>query len=195
MKENDRIEIVNTINDNINYDDIELNATKDEINKLLENEFVKKYLLLKDYLRISTEVNEDNERKRKEEIYNNFLNKLYSNPNCEHDGWIYTGSYSKVNNDNGHESRTFWTSSENDKNFSFNCYECLECGKVVRAYDYENFEKTHYVLKKYAFSSELVDCARKYRRLYYESLFSNETIDALNDVVEEFNIAELKLKK
>lgn len=107
---------------------------------------------------------------------------------CEHDIWMYYGSYETFYNDYCSCVEFFNIPNERDDNFSFNNYICLECGRVIRINDWKDFENNHIVLKsnhsKYNF-----DCFNdylKYQKIYYELLYSYPVSEANDMIVEEF---------
>ena len=151
MKEEDRLIIVDIINGIKNIYNM-LNEKLHERNNLLQDEKVKKYIQLEDeiiklekYLSENHLNLEDTETKVVNSIFS--LNTFY-NPSCEHDTWIYVGSYFLAPD---YINKGVWEcncENENVEEFEYNKYQCLDCKKNVKVKDYKKFEQEHVVLKK-----------------------------------------------
>lgn len=74
----------------------------------------------------------------------------------------------------------------NESNFSYefanNYYTCLECGVNACIFDWEEFERKHFVLKN---QNEFVNISY-YIKLYYQLLYTNTVKEAQKIVIEEF---------
>lgn len=108
---------------------------------------------------------------------------------CHHQIWIYTGSYFERFY-NGIGYFPFRCDDEQNKNFSYNEYACLECGEIIRVSNWEEFEQTHIVLK----NSEDIDI-EKYMELYYQLLYTHSIEESQSLVTLEFNKNILEPKK
>lgn len=109
---------------------------------------------------------------------------------CEHDIWLYSGSYCSVFYKNLGYMHYSCCYDEESKDFAYNVYKCLECGKKIEIKDWEIFEEKNFVLK----NLEDID-VEKYIVLYYQLLYSNSIDRAKELVIEKFNKDSLMPKK
>ena len=115
---------------------------------------------------------------------------------CPHDIWLYTGSYNLIIDPRGEHNHYNLVFDETAKNFDYNEYCCLECGKTVQEKNWQEFEKNHLVLKNrdYRFGDEY---SNKYFKLLYEK---NSIEEAQKEIINSFYekkaaIQILRLKK
>lgn len=189
MKEEKRLEIISKINEKKQEQKL-LNIMRRQVEELEKVQIIKKYLYLIDKIN-HLENNQQDFVSSNELINSMFSNNLEKN-NCEHEIWFYEGSYYKVE-DLWHENHYFFkTDSEEHANFSYNRYICAECQEQVDASDWEEFEKTHFVLKNQ--DCELNYDIEEYINLYYQLLYNNNSCDAKNLLIEKFNNKEKSIK-
>lgn len=188
MKEKDRQLIVERIQKDI------------EERKLLQEKYNKLQNLLMDpqvlaYISLSEDIKKIERRqsiikKSLKEIINIEFNKALNNnikdkkiSPCNHETWIYQGSFS-IENDLWYDCEyELLVENETDKEFKFNRYMCLECGKSIKVPDWQKFESKHYVLKNY---DKHHDCTY-YRNLYYQYLYKLSIEKSKNHIIDEFN--------
>lgn len=114
---------------------------------------------------------------------------------CDHDVWLYAGSYYSYTNFENEEDFVIYHSEnlgDSRHVFSHNKYVCLECGKKVDIPKscFEEFEDSHFVLK----SQEYIDI-EYYQNLYYQFLYHNyDFSDARKLVIDIFNKINNKSK-
>lgn len=109
---------------------------------------------------------------------------------CNHQIWMYTGSYSEI----FYQTIGYYNTpcdNEESECFLHNEYICLECGEIIRVSNWEEFEQSHIVLK----NMEDIDI-EKYMALYYQLLYTHSIEEAQNLIIQEFNknITEPKKK-
>lgn len=144
--------------------------------------------------------------KKLEELKNNTSVKLYfdlleeiknlENQNiefdsCDHDIWVYEGSYYFLQ-DLWHGSHYYFkTNSEKNDAFSHNTYICLNCNSKIDIDEWKKFEKTHIVLKN---QNKDIDI-NYYKSLYNQLIliYGNEL--AKEKLIEEFNKENNSSKK
>lgn len=188
MKEKDRQLIVERIQKDI------------EERKLLQEKYNKLQNLLMDpqvlaYISLSEDIKKI---ERRQSIFKNSLketiniefNRALNNRTkdkqispCNHDIWLYQGSYYMESDlwcDCEYESLV---ANETNEKFEFNRYMCLECGKSVKVSNWQDFESKHYVLKNY---DKHHDCTY-YRNLYYQYLYKLSIEKSKNHIIDEFN--------
>ena len=91
---------------------------------------------------------------------------------CMHEIWMYDGSYMVESDYYNEREWEVLVSSEDNKNFDYNRYICLECGKYFNTPNWKEFEETHFVLKNYDRSSKSISYFRElYYQLFVKSLF------------------------
>lgn len=140
-------------------------SLQNEMNELLNNDIVKRYLYLeKEVSNVS--VNSD------KKLMLDAFNSLIRNIKCNHDIWMYLGSFYYV--DDMFRSYSIKVPNERDKKFEYNLYGCLECDETVETSDYIKFESEHICLKtrKYVNIYEL-------RGLYFKYLTEMNTSEAI----------------
>ena len=98
---------------------------------------------------------------------------------CQHDIWIYEGSYK--DGDGFRPESEFRCYSEEDSDFWYNKYVCLECDEVVRTKYYKPFEEKHLVLKNRDDNN-----IELYRWLYYQKLYDTTVDEAKKYIMNEF---------
>lgn len=194
MKEKERLEVVKKVNHSMEeFDEIE--RCKIELNTLMQDEKVKRYITLKEKILAYAR----NESLFKGDLENmiryNFSWQLLlmwrdkSFRPCSHDIWIYTGSHA-VEEDSIAEHDYQWIcEDEDDVNFLYNEYECLECGEKIESRKWKDFERTHFVLKD---RNQLE--ANNYRIRYYQLLYTNPVDVSQQMIIDEFNKNKAKFK-
>lgn len=186
MTEKERLEVVKTVKQDI----AELRKIvkyEAEYAALLSDEKVKRFLQLQEEIE---KYNLGNGQKFAKDvnrmIYYEFFNRFsgIKKEQCKHDIWIYVGSYA-YNNSDPYLCKSNYNclcGDENHKAFSYNEYECLECGMKIKIEDWEEFERTHFVLKD---RNQLdVNC---YRTRYYQLLYTNPVTISQQMIIDEFN--------
>mgnify|MGYP006955377549 FL=1 len=112
-------------------------SLQNEMNELLNNDIVKRYLYLeKEVSNVS--VNSD------KKLMLDAFNSLLRNIKCNHDIWVYLGSFYYV--DDMFRSYSVRVLDESDKKFEYNLYGCLECDETIEVSDYLKFESEHLCL-------------------------------------------------
>ena len=128
MKELERLEVIKRVIEDI-YNNEYLNRKNDELSKLSKSERKKQYMILKDELEAIKTSQAILGTTKESMIETEFFWSLYSGVReetfspCKHDIWIYAGSYG-----NDFEFECY---DEEDEDFSYNSYTCLECGETV----------------------------------------------------------------
>ncbi len=147
---------------------------KKEYNNLTKTEEVKRFLELSSRLEKTKSDNESNDI-----LVARARNSVIKENCCNHDIWVYIGSYYEV--DNYERSYSIMLPNERDKKFEYNVYACLECNSRIRVTDYKEFEKTHFVLKR-------KKCVNIYelRKLYFKYLVSMKTENANKKLIKQF---------
>ena len=192
MTENNRKEIINTINKQIQEKEA-LPTKYEELKKLNTDPKIIKYLeLIKEIDKIETELKKytNSTTKNLDTSTENIINHNFENNNnsCEHNIWIYTGSsYSSK-----YPNKYLKDYLEELKHgiyktykFSHNEYECLECKKriTISKIDWENFENSHFILKIHDHIN-----IEYYRDLYYQLLYNNYDFEESRQIIiDEFN--------
>lgn len=191
MKESERKRIIKNIQNDIAEKE-SLPNKHEQVKELEKNPIVAEYLkLLEDIKQI-----EDNldyylspiDGKMRDSLEER-INKGFSwaRCSCEHDIWLYEGSYYKFTN---HENETDYSRyfSENlgwsciREKFSHNVYRCLECNKTIKTSDWEKFENTHLTLR---IPNERLDIDY-YRNFYYQLLYANTVKQSQKALIKEF---------
>ena len=166
----------------------EIEKCKIELNALMQDEKVKRYITLKE--KILAYAHNENLFKGKLEnmIHYNFTWGLRSiirdqsfGP-CSHDIWICTGSHAVEDDPRAEHDFKWICEDEEDVHFSYNEYECLECGEKIESRKWKEFERTHFVLK----DRNQVN-ANYYREVYYLLLYTNSVDVAQQKVIDEFS--------
>lgn len=116
---------------------------------------------------------------------------------CDHDIWLYVGSYyldiDKYRHEHDHLCRKLdenLNTTEGDFEYKYNEYVCLECGEKIETKEWKNFEQNRFVLKN---QSEDIDIG-KYISQYYQFLYTMNVKEAQNKVIQAFNIEKTKTK-
>lgn len=68
-------------------------------------------------------------------------------PKCQHEIWLYSGSYYTENDDYGYDYMG-QVENELDENFCFNIYKCQNCNKEIRLSNWRSFEEEHIIIKE-----------------------------------------------
>lgn len=157
-----------------------------EYDALLLDEKVKRFLQLQEKInKYNLGNGQKFEKNVNRMIYYEFFNRLCGRKKgqCKHDIWIYAGSYAYNSDPYLCEYNYYYLcDDENYRAFCYNEYECLECGRKIKISDWEEFEKTHFVLKD---RNQLnVNC---YRIRYYQLLYTNPVDISQQMIIDEFN--------
>lgn len=192
MNEKERRIVVKRVKEELKKTET-LETKSKELEELSTNEIIKRYLALKEEVeKLKSHIKIFND---KEDVINSkfgfaFINRPKSDnfTPCEHDIWIYEGSYWEFHDD--YDDYEFSVEDEHSHKFGYNKYFCLECGKTVKEPNWQEFEKTHFVLKDRNIKSEY-----SLRKLYYQLLF-NHTVDKSKELfIKEFNKKSKTLSK
>lgn len=180
MTETERLDIIKKIKEKINKNKI-LEEKNKELERLLQEESVRKYLKLQDEINTLKQEQKyftEKEEKIVELEFSYGIRKLSS---CNHDIWMYAGSCSiECDSSDGINPREVKYNTEKCSNFEYNKYVCLECGKEIKIHDWEEFENSNFVLKAN------IKNINEYRNLYYYLLFNNQVDKAQEILKEEF---------
>jgi len=197
MNEKDRRIVVKRVKKNI-QDTETLKLKTNELEQLSQNEIIIKYLELKqEVITLKNRIkgfNGDTEEMIKLEF-----NWAFASPHlekylgrCEHINniWIYCGSYEIYQDDYSEHDRECRVKSETDCCFKYNKYACLECGKIIKTSNWQEFEESHFVLKDINITN-----AYEYRYHFYQLLYRH-TIDKSKElIIKEFNKKSKKLSR
>lgn len=188
MKEYERLKVISKIAKNIE-DMNTLSEESDKLKKLEEDPKVKEYMSTKRRvagLKTKLKYFKSLDDMVSSEFEFAFHKRLDEDIEpCSHDIWIYDGSYYSFPDLFEEQPSEFRSNSENYENFKYNRYVCLECDNTVQTSDFEDFEKSNFVLKNQDDKSNLgVDF---YRSLYYEFLYKNDVIESKRQVINYFN--------
>lgn len=140
-------------------------SLQNEMNELLNNDIVKRYLYLEKEV---SNVNVNSDKK----LMLDAFNSLIRNIKCNHDFWVYLGSFYYV--DDMFRSYSVRVPDESDKKFEYNLYGCLECDETIEVSDYLKFESEHLCLKKKSFVN-----IYELRGLYFKYLTEMKTSEAM----------------
>ena len=173
MREEDRIKIINEVN-LLKEKKKKYLELKKEYDRLTKTGEVKRYLELEKKL---TD-NKDDDKNIDILITRASLNVINEN-NCDHEIWIYLGSYYEV--DDYERSYSIMLPNEKHKKFEYNVYGCLECDNRIRVTDYKEFERTHFVLKR----KEYVNIY-ELRKLYFKYVTSMNLDNAKKKLIRNF---------
>lgn len=194
MKEKERLEVVKRVKHSMEeFNEIE--KCKIELNALMQDEKVKRYITLKE--KILAYAHNENLFKGKLEnmIHYNFTWGLRSiirdqsfGP-CSHDIWICTGSHAVEDDPRAEHDFKWICEDEEDVHFSYNEYECLECGEKIESRKWKKFENKHFVLKDRNQRN-----VEYYRNLYYQLLYTNPADISQQMIIDEFNKTKVKYK-
>ena len=137
MKEKDRQLIVERIQKDIEDKKL-LQKKYDRLQALSNNPQVKEYLSLLEEIKTKERIQNTLKKSIKETINIEFNKALNNNIKdkkispCNHETWIYQGSFS-IENDLWYDCEyELLVENETDKEFKFNRYMCLECGKLIK---------------------------------------------------------------
>lgn len=184
MNEEQRIKVLRKIEKDLEKENA-LKEKKKEIEKFLEDEKIREYLKL---------VNELEQLEKEQKKFSNSKEKMIEYEfameleditgkkitNCQHEIWIYEGSYGYKENYPTGIKRVY-----DEESYKFHCnrYKCLECGKKTENYiwNWRNFEQENFVLK-----SRNIENVEFYRNLYYKLLFEYPTEEAQEKLIQEF---------
>lgn len=179
----------------------ELKEKQTELEKYKENPVVIAYLkLLKDIALLEEKYKFG--KKTEEEIIRKSFCNVCQQKKCSHPIWIYQASeYIKLYKSDKHIEDEYKRIEElfndyvaklsenyesDEPNFTFefinNYYICLECGVSAVIFNWEEFEKKHFVLKN---QNERINI-EYYRNLYYQLLYTKTVKEAQKIVIEEF---------
>lgn len=187
MTEEQRQEIVKKINIDKNKISYKL-ILEQMIKEQSQNPEVKKYLnLLNEYQYLLKEQRffDDSEKKIIDlEFIWALEDNAESKKECNHDIWMYDKSYYLSIDPWG--EKYLPCENEQHKKFAYNLYICLECGKKIRVIDWEDFEKTHDVLKNQ--SKKTNPGIHHYRMFYYENLYKHSVLESQQILKEKFNM-------
>lgn len=194
MKEKERLEVVKRVNHSMEeFNEIE--KCKIELNTLMQDEKVKRYITLKEKILAYARNESLFKGKLENMIHYNFSWRLCSMSRdqsfepCSHDIWIYTGSYGYWEDPRNEHDCIYLCDDEDSKDFYCNKYQCLECKQEVEIKDWKSFEKNNFVLKD--INQHNVEY---YRELYYQFLYSNPVEVAKQMLIDEFNKNKVKSK-
>ena len=200
MTDEFRKQIINKIHEEIEEKN-SLDSKYQEVEALKQDSTVKKYLeLLREIKRIKENLKkyediyhnfDDSIEKRIQKVFNHeiLISRLDKKCNCEHNIWIYSGSYYHETDFEGGAIKARHYKEDVPYNylnsvFKYNEYKCLECGEVVKKTDgeWQKFEHTNCVLK----INDYIDF-NYYQYLYFKLLYEGYDIeDAEKAVIEEF---------
>lgn len=113
---------------------------------------------------------------------------------CHHEIWLYAGScYLSIDFRCEHDHLLTYLDEnlpvkKGEFEFEYNRYICLECGEKVETKDWQNFEKSHFVLKN---QNEHINI-KDYISLYYQTLYEKSVQEAQETVKTAFNIEKAK---
>ena len=188
MKEKDRQLIVERIQKDIEDKKL-LQKKYDRLQALSNNPQVKEYLSLLEEIKTKERIQNTLKKSIKETINIEFNKALNNNIKdkkispCNHETWIYQGSFS-IENDLWYDCEyELLVENETDKEFKFNRYMCLECGKSIKVPDWQKFESNHHILKNY---NKNHDCTY-YHNQYYQSLYNFSVEESKKHIIDEFN--------
>jgi len=191
MTEQERLFIIGKINDKLRLVEL-LNLQKEKLKELEKSKKEKMYSKLLN--QVTMLIEKTSGLKSMEDIVSFEFSGVLTDENrvrdfsrCNHDIWMYYGSYGMLFNSFSCNPRFIDVKNEWDNNFSFNKYICLECGEVIKSSDWKYFEKENIVLKNESESFDMCHCNfLKYQQLYYKLLY-NYSIEEANDlIVKEF---------
>lgn len=123
----------------------------------------------------------------KMKLFNQLYRNLIENEpdfisNCRHDIWFYSGSFGLDSDPYTRRNYHFLCGTEISVDFAYNSYVCLDCGKTIETFNWEEFENSHFVLK----DRDDLDFY-KYKRFYFRLLLEYSVDDAKDKVILEFN--------
>ena len=114
---------------------------------------------------------------------------------CDHEIWLYEGSYYLLIDTFRHEHDDLCAkldenlpTTRGEFEFRHNSYICLECGKKIEIKDWENFEKNHFVLKNQNTNVDIDG----YISQYYQYLYQMPIKEAQEKIIQEFKVEKSK---
>lgn len=173
MTEEDRIKIIKELNI-LKEKRRKYLELKKEYDSLVKTGEVKRFLELSKQLEKNKSDNESNDS-----LITRAKRGVIKENECSHEIWVYQGSYFDV--DDYERSYSIMLPNEKHKKFEYNVYGCLECDNRIRVTDYNQFERTHFVLKrkKYVNIYEL-------RKLYFKYVTSMNLDNAKKKLIKNF---------
>ena len=191
MTEQERLAIVERIKKDLELQSLR-EKTKIKRKELIQNEKVKEYLETE---KIIKKLNKElrllkNEQQMIELEFIWALTGVKKSDifQCNHDIWIYYGSYSL--GETPWVELEFQVYNEEADDFSYNKYMCLECRKLIQVEDWQKFEKEEFVLK-----NRKENNPSKYQNLYYQLLYNYSVDESQRMVIEEFYKNKVLTKK
>ena len=145
MKEVERLQVVSRIKRNI-FNMNAIKKTNSKIKKLTKDEKVAEYIKLKEEL----ELLKDRQRmftKSDKRIIESEFAISFQTQECNHEIWIYTGSYKIAYDSKSKYGYSLICDNEDSEDFKYNKYVCLECGREVIIENWQDFENSNHVLK------------------------------------------------
>ena len=190
MREKERVIIVEQIKKDIDNRD-NLDNKEKEINELLKNDFVKRYLDLKQEVEDIKNgfFNTSNEEIAELRFMRAMLGSdIYEGVRkCRHDVWLYLHSYKYLEDPRGEREWFDSCDNESDPDFRFNGYLCLDCNTFIKVSDWKQFENINFVLKDY-----YIEDKGKFASKYYQLLLEMNAEDAIDTIIKEFNDEKAK---
>lgn len=206
MKENERKQVIEGIK--------KIQEEKDLLKiKKKQIEFLSKYSVVKKYLKLLNDINITEEKLKKYESLEEIINWEFSavfrryrkdialTP-CNHEIWIYDGSYylkqdrfceHDIETKEYSEDKEIIFKYSDDWDFLYNRYICLECGNKIETKDWKKFENSNFVLKN---QNPQTDFGTQYYvDKYYQLLYKNNINESQNLIIEEFNKNKEKVLK
>ena len=206
MKEQERKQVI----EGIKKIQEEQKLLKEKRKKLI---FLSKHPIIKRYLKLINDINITEEKLKfydsLEEIINWEFSAVFRRCRkdialtpCNHEIWIYDGSYYlKQDRFCEHDIKTKEYSEDkeiifkysDDWDFLYNRYICLECGKKIETKDWKQFEHSNFVLKNQNRQTDLG--TQYYVDKYYQLLYNNNITESQNIIIDEFNKNKEKVLK
>lgn len=193
MKENERRIIVEQINKDIVMKE-SLPQKEVEMESLLKNDFVKRYIQLK--RKISNAKNcflsDSNERIRELRFVRAMIGTdLYSGVDkCSHGIWFYVNSIKCYADPRCEHDMYLPCDNEDDPDFEYNVYICLDCQKHFETENWREFESENFVLKNYDDKN-----ISSYLANYYQLLCEMSVEEAEATIIRDFNVNLKKSKQ
>ena len=101
---------------------------------------------------------------------------------CDDGIWVYRGSYYTDCDIRCEHEHEYSTENEYTNDFEYNRYCCLDTGRSVNVEDWEEFERTHTVLKDYSAKNS----SDFYQNRYYQLLYGNSVGASRERIKKEF---------
>lgn len=193
MKENERKIIVEQINKDIEMKE-SLPQKEIEMESLLKNDFVKRYIQLNREISNAKNcfLSESNEKIIKLRFIRAMIGTdLYSGvKKCSHSIWFYSNSIKCYADPRCEHDMYFSCDNEEDPNFEYNVYVCLDCQKQVEVENWKDFENENFVLKNYDDRN-----ISAYLDNYYQLLCEMSAEEAEATIIRNFNVNLKKSKQ